>query len=821
MQKTASMRERRLGYLIQFLLKVPTLLLLFGVIQIQSVKIRAQKNFTLSGHIYDAETGETMIGAKIFFPQLSKGAVSNSYGFYSISIPEGTYDLQISYMGYETITQKIVLNANVKKDFRMKPKAKEMDEVVITAQNERANTESTKMGTVELDVEMMKTLPAFLGEVDVLKTIQLLPGVSSANEGAQGFYVRGGGPDQNLVLLDEATVYNASHLFGFFSVFNADAIKSVNIIKGGMPAEFGSRLASVLEVKMNDGNNQRFGIDGGIGLLSSRLTLQGPIVKDKASFIVSGRRTYLDLLMKAFIPEESNFYGTKYFFHDFTAKANYKITDKDRIFISGYFGRDEFSFNNNRDAFNVSMPWGNATATVRWNRIVNEKLFMNVSGIFTDYNFQFNSGINDFRINVLSGIRDFGGKIDFTWYPNPRHEIKFGTQYTYHIFTPTSLSAQDADVVFNTRDIGRIFGHEGALYIQDEFDITDVLRINVGLRYSWYNHVGPFTRYISIPGQIKDSTIVYRANESIKFYHGLEPRANLRYLLPDKSSIKVGFNQVNQYIHLATISPVSLPTDIWFPSTDIAQPQRGWQASVGYFRNLFDNKYETSVELYYKGMRNLIEYQNGALPSDNVTTNPDNLLVFGKGRSYGSEFFIRKIVGRATGWIGYTISRTERFFPDLQDTWFPARYDRTHDLSIAFNYKINDKWTAGAVFVYATGNTMTLPVAWYLHNGRVVYEYGARNTTRMPPYHRLDLSMTWYDDAYKITTNPETNEKIRNKKKFRQSVNFSIFNAYNRQNPYFVYVSNDGDPNAGELKIALKQVALFPILPSVTWNFNF
>jgi hypothetical protein len=781
----------------------------------------SQQKYTVSGHIYDAETGETMIGAKLFFPELAKGGVSNAYGFYSVSLPEGTYDLQINYTGYETISEKIILTNNIQRDFKLQPKATEMGEVVVSAQNERANTESTKMGTIELDVEMMKTLPAFLGEVDVLKTIQLLPGVSSANEGAQGFYVRGGGPDQNLVLLDEATVYNASHLFGFFSVFNADAIKSVNIIKGGMPAEFGGRLASVLEVKMNDGNNQRFGIDGGIGLLSSRLTLQGPIVKDKGSFIVSGRRTYLDLLLKAFIPKTSDFYGTSYFFHDFTAKVNYKISNKDRIFISGYFGRDEFSFNNNVDDFNVSMPWGNATATVRWNRIINDKLFMNLSGIFTDYNFQFKSGINDFQFNLYSGIRDYGTKLDFTWYPNPRHEVKFGGQYTYHTFTPTSVTAEDDDVVFNTGGINRIYGHEGAFYIQDEFDLTDVLRLNVGLRYSWYNHIGPFTRYITIPGEVNNDSIVFKPNESIKFYHGLEPRANLRYLLPDKSSIKAGFNQVNQYVHLATISPTSLPTDIWFPSTDIAQPQRGWQASLGYFKNLANNKYETSVEVYYKGMQNLIEYREGAQPADNVTTNPDNLLVFGKGRSFGAEFFLRKSSGKATGWIGYTIARTERFFPQLQSTWFPARYDRTHDLSIAFNYKISDKWTAGAVFVYATGNTMTLPVAWYVHDGRVIFEYGDRNGTRMPAYHRLDLSMTWYDDPFKVKTNPETNEQIKTKKKFRQNVNFSVFNAYNRQNPYFIYVSTEGDPNSGDLKIALQQVALFPVLPSITWNFNF
>ena len=793
--------------------------LLFLVLS--SFSIWGQQKYTLSGTVYDSETGETIIGARIAFPVESKGVMSNAYGFYSISMPEGTYEITVTYAGYEAIKQTLELNANVSRDFKMKPKTLQTGEVIVTGKNENANTESTSMGTIELDVEMMRTLPAFLGEVDVLKTIQLLPGVSSANEGAQGFYVRGGGPDQNLVLLDEATVYNASHLFGFFSVFNADAIKSVNIIKGGMPAEFGGRLASVLEVKMNDGNNQRIQVDGGIGLLASRLTVQGPIVKDKGSFIVSGRRTYPDILLGAFINSDSPFSGTSYFFYDLSAKLNYKISPKDRIFVSAYFGKDVFTFKNADDGFNISMPWGNATATLRWNRIINEKLFMNLTGVFTDYNFQFNSTIGDFRFGLYSGIRDYGGKADFIWYPNPRHEVKFGAQYIYHIFTPTSVTAEDGDVTFNTGDISRIFGHEGAIYIQDEFDITDALRVNVGLRVSGYNHVGPFTRFITVPGQVNNDSIVFQPNESIKFYHGFEPRANLRYLLPDKSSIKAGFNQVNQYVHLATISPTSLPTDIWFPSTDIAQPQRGWQASVGYFRNLFNNKFETSVELYYKGMRNLIEYREGAQPSDNVTTNPDNLLVFGVGRSFGAEFFIRKNTGKLTGWIGYTIARTERYFENLQATWFPARYDRTHDLSIAFNYKISDKWTAGAVFVYATGNTMTLPVAWYVHQGDIVFEYGDRNGTRMPPFHRLDLSMTWYDSPTKKVLDPATQEMIEKKKRFRNNVNFSVYNAYNRQNPFFVYVSTEGSPNSGDLQIRLRQVALFPIIPSVTWNFSF
>ena len=781
----------------------------------------AQEKFTFSGYVKDSETGETMIGAKIFFPEINKGVITNSYGFFSISLPEGKYLCRISFLGYTDYTETVDFVQHISKDIKLFPTSQVTSEVVVTSKSANDNTESTDMGTIQLDVAQMKTLPAFLGEVDIIKTLQLLPGVSSANEGAQGFYVRGGGPDQNLVLLDEAVVYNASHLFGFFSVFNADAIKSVNLIKGGMPAQFGGRLASVLEVNMNEGNNQRFAAEGGIGLLSSRLTLEGPIVKDKGSFIVSARRTYIDLFMKAFVPETSNFHGSSYFFHDYTAKLNYRITKRDKIYLSGYFGKDKFVFNNAKDDFRVEMPWGNATGVVRWNHVFGEKLFMNLSGVFTDYNFQFNSGQDEFRFSLFSGVRDYSGKLDFSFYPNPRHEIKFGMHYTYHIFTPTSVSAESEDVVFNTGDIQRIYGHEGAIYVQDDFSINEWWKVNVGLRYSMYQHLGPFERFIKNPGQVNDSSIVYAKNESIQFYDGLEPRISTRFLLKDKSSIKAGFNQVNQYIHLASISAVSLPTDIWFPSTDIAAPQRGWQASLGYFRNFMNNMFETSVEVYYKGMKNLIEYREGALPQDNVNDNPDNLLVFGTGRSYGIEFFIRKNIGKLTGWVGYTLAKTERLFPDLQPDYFPAKYDRRHDLSVALSYKLNERWTFGGVFVYASGNTMTLPVSWYLNGEQIMYEYGERNSTRMPAYHRLDFSATWYDKPTKLKKDKVSGEKIEMKKKVRSNISMSVYNVYNRQNPYFVYVDTDGSAAGGDFQIALKQVSLFPIIPSITWNFKF
>lgn len=780
-----------------------------------------QQKRSFSGFVKDGETGETMIGAQVFFPTINRGVVTNTYGFFSISLPEGKYLCKITFLGFDEFIDTIDLSVDVSKDIKLWPKSQVTSEVVVSAQNENNNTESTDMGTISLDVAQMKTLPAFLGEVDIIKTIQLLPGVASANEGAQGFYVRGGGPDQNLVLLDEATVYNASHLFGFFSVFNADAIKNVNLIKGGMPAQFGGRLASVLEVNMNEGNNQRFAAEGGIGVLSSRLTLEGPIVKDKGSFIVSARRTYIDLLMKAFVPESSNFFGSSYFFHDYTAKLNYRLSKRDKIYISGYFGKDNFVFNNVKDDFKVEMPWGNATGVIRWNHVFGEKLFMNVSGVFTDYNFQFNSAQDEFRFNLYSGVRDFGGKVDFSYYPAPRHEVKFGTAYTYHIFTPTSVSAESGDVVFNTGDVQRIYGQEGGVYIQDDFSINEWWKINAGLRYSWYQHLGPFERYVSQPGQVSDSSIIYGKNEGIKFYDGWEPRISTRFLLRDKSAIKAGFNQVTQYVHLASLSAVSLPTDIWFPSTDIAQPQRGWQASLGYFRNFMKGMFETSVEVYYKGMRNLIEYREGALPQDNVNDNPDNLLVFGTGRSYGVEFFVRKNLGKLTGWIGYTLAKTERLFPDLQPTYFPARYDRRHDLSIALTYKLSDRWTFGGVFVYASGNTMTLPVSWYLNGEQIMYEYGERNSTRMPAFHRLDFSATWYDKPTKMKRDKETGEVVEVKKRFRSNISMSVYNVYNRQNPYFVYVDTDGSPTGGDFQIDLKQVSLFPIIPSITWNFKF
>lgn len=794
---------------------------------IYSTESYAQEKVTLSGTVTDTKTGKTVVGAKIFIKSINAGTISNTYGFYSLTVPKGSYEVLYRSAVHDSLIKKLDLVEDLTLNIELGSDLLELNEVLVNAK-QGENVNSTKIGQIELEIEKIKNLPAFMGEVDIIKIIQLLPGVNSASEGGQGFYVRGGGPDQNLVLLDEAQVYNASHLFGFFSVFNSDAVKSVNLIKGGMPANYGGRLSSVLEVNMNEGNYKKFRMKGGLGVISSRLTIEGPIKKNVGSFIVSARRTYIDVLMKAIIPKSSPFAGSGYYFHDFNFKANYKLGAKDKLFLSGYYGKDQFSFGNKRDNFFVRMPWGNAIAALRWNHIFNPKLFLNVSATMTNYLFKFASEQDVFRFELKSGIIDVGGKVDFSYFPGTRHRIKFGSEYLFHTFTPTSVSASQEDVVFDTGEAQQLKSHETAVYFCDDIDLSDILRINAGLRYNMYQFVGPFTRFIHGTVNGQDSIINYKKNEVIKFYHGLEPRISGRLLLKNNSSIKAGYAYNYQYVHLTSLSAVSLPTDIWFPSTDLARPQKGWQASLGYFKNLKQDRYETSVEVYYKTMNNLIEYKQGALPQDNVSDNTDNLLLFGKGWSYGAEFFIKKAVGKLTGWIGYTWSKTERYFPELQKDPFPAKYDRRHDLSVVAGYKLNERWTFGASFIFATGNTLTLPSSWYVQDQDLLFNYGLRNSTRMADYHRLDLSATLYDkptkkikDAVPDGRQEKTGEIIKQTKRFRSNWSFSVYNVYNRANPYFLYIDNDGELLKGDFKISVKQVTLFPIIPSVTWNFEF
>lgn len=786
-----------------------------------------QEKFSVSGTVTDASNGETIVGANVIVKELNQGVPTNVYGFYSLTLPKGTYVISYSFIGYQTTEKNVVLDKNTTINIEMQSGVIEGPTVVIEGEKSK-NTESTEMGRAKLEVESIKKLPALLGEVDILKTIQYLPGIQSAGEGNSGFYVRGGGPDQNLILLDNATIYNASHLFGFFSVFNADAVKNVEVIKGGMPASYGGRVSSVLDITLKEGNKKEYVFEGGIGLISSRFTAQGPIKKGVSSFIVSGRRTYIDVLARPLIEGNANFAGSGYYFFDLNAKFNHRFSDKDQIFASGYFGRDIFSFNSSQIGFGVEIPWGNSMASVRWNHLFNDQLFMNTNVTYSQYNFAFNGSQDDFKFSLKSGIEDWSGKVQLSWYPNLKHEIKGGVDYVYHTFSPSQASAQSEDVVFDLGENMLTYSHETAVYIQDEITVTDVLKINAGLRYSSFAHVGPFTRFLEDPNQSDFSqtqpkeTIVYNRGELVKFYGGFEPRLSARYTLNERSSLKAGFSQNYQYVHLASLTPTSLPGDVWLPSSDVVNPQFGRQYSIGYFRNFLNDKWETSVELYYKDMDNLVEYEEGASPENTLNNNADNQLVFGSGYSYGAEFFIKKSVGDLNGWVGYTWSKTMRLFEDLNNgNEYPSRFDRRHDLSLVLSYKLSDKWEFGGVFVYGTGSSITLPVSRYFYEGQVVDVYGDRNGFRMAPYHRVDFAATLTPKNSKENIDPETGEKISTTRRFKSSWVFSVYNLYNRQNPYFIYFGNDGNLSEGNLEIKAFQVSLFPILPSVTWNFRF
>ena len=762
----------------------------------------AQEKHTISGYVKEAESGEYLIGATVYLKENLKGVSTNQYGFYSITVEEGNYTVDFSFLGLKSEQKIVNLNKDIRINISLNNMAITTQEVVVESEGADKNVESTNMGQVKIGIKNIKQLPAFMGEVDVLKTIQLLPGVQSSGEGNSGFYVRGGGPDQNLILLDEATVYNASHLFGFFSVFNADAIKDINLIKGGMPAQYGSRLASVLDITMKEGNSKKFQIDGGLGLISSKLTLQGPIKKDTSSFIISGRRTYIDVLVNPLISDSSSFKGTGYYFYDLTTKVNYRISDKDRIFLSGYFGRDVFTFRNSKRGFAFDIPWGNATASMRWNHLFNDQLFVNTSIIFSDYKFSFSAEQNDFEFKLASGIKDWNTKIDFSYLPNYRHSIKFGLHFTNHTFVPGSVTGRSGEVIFEPDEIFKQYSNEGALYFSDDIELSPNLKIHAGLRYSSFQFGGPIT----VRNYLKNEFTLDTTNH----HRHIEPRLSMRYKLNKTSSIKASYTQNYQYVHLASISSVSLPTDLWIPSSKVIKPQYGRQFAIGFFKNLFDNKWETSIEGYHKKMNNLIEYKEGVFPEDNTNSSQDDAFTFGDGESYGLEFFIKKRLGKTTGWIGYTIAKTNRQFDDLNNgEVFSAKYDRTHDLSVTATHEINDKWVISAVFVYATGNTLTPVKDRYIFDGNFYSEYGQRNSYRMPSYHRMDLSATY--------------TKNKANKRFNSSWNFSIYNLYNRANPYFIYFDVEGDDNQSNENLQAKayQISIFPILPSITWNFKF
>lgn len=795
------------------------------------------QNYSINGTIKDAKNGETVIGATIFLKENGKSTSSNQYGFYSLSAPKGKYTLVFSYVGFKTIEQSIDLNQNLNLNVSFTASETNLDEVEITSKGSNQNVKSTQMGVVQLDMNEIKKIPAFMGEVDILKTIQLLPGIKNAGDGNTGFYVRGGGPDQNLILLDEANIYNASHLLGFFSVFNGDAIKTVNLYKGNMPAQYGGRLSSVLDISMKDGNNQNFQVDGGVGVIASRLTIQGPIVKNKGSFIISGRRTYVDVVAKPWI-EKSDFKGTSYFFYDLNAKLNYIVNDKNRLFLSSYFGRDKFIYSDAENGFNTKIPWGNATACLRWNHVFNSKLFANTSLVYTGYNFSFGATQQDFEVIIKSGISDYNLKYDVSYFPNSRHAIKTGVNYIFHTFVPTSVSAKQGSTTFGVGKDIKLYAHDAAIYVSDDWEVSQKLKVNLGLRFSNFTQIGPFTRYKKdVFGTITD-TVTYRSNQVVANYNGLEPRFSARYSTSKRGAVKLSYSRNFQYIHLASISSVSLPTDVWMPCTEVIKPQESNQVALGYFHNFKDNMFETSVEAYYKTMHNQIEYKEGSQPSDNVFDNPDNAFTFGKGWAYGAEFFIKKSRGKFTGWIGYTLSWTWRQFNEINyGKQYLAKYDRRHDVSVVLTYDASKQWNFGMVWVYGSGNRGTLPNGFFLYEGSLSNDYGLRNSYQFIPYHRMDVNVTFtpnrtkklerrkkalfeqYAREGKDTANLVLTSKWA--KNFSNSWTLSVFNVYNRYNPYFIYLTRSGDFTKGTLTVGAKQVSLFPIIPSLTWNFKF
>lgn len=766
----------------------------------------SQQKYTISGYIRDSLSKETIIGASFQVKEISKGINSNQYGYFSITLPKGTYLISVSCIGYLPTEKRVELVNDLTMDYSLILKSSFSQEIVISSIPRDINVRSAQMGQIDLSMNKIKSLPVLFGEVDPLKTLQLFPGVSNAGEGNSGIYVRGGGPDQNLILLDDAVVYNSGHLFGFFSIFNGDAIKNITLIKGGIPSQYGGRLSSVLDISMKDGNLQKFQAEGGIGTISSRFSVQGPIKKDKASFIVSARRTYIDALVKPFIKKGSQFYGSGYFFYDLNTKFNYKFSNKDRLYVSGYFGRDVFDFVNNSRQFDVNIPWGNSTLSSRWNHVFSKKLFVNTTAVYNDYNFSFGAVQNNFEIGLKSGIRDLTIKSDFDHYLSPEHKLKYGFQFTRHRFTPSVISGKQDSIVFTPNNVQLKLANESGLYFQDDWEIGTKIKLNYGIRWSAFRQIGPYKNYATDINGTRLDSLVYASNSTVKLYSGPEPRATIRYALNDETSLKAAVTQNRQYIHLVSNAGTTLPTDIWVPSTLRVKPQISWQYATGVFKNFKDNTFETSVELYYKSMQNQIEYKEGYTPSGKDT---EEEFVFGNGWSYGAEFFINKAKGRFTGWIGYTLAWTWRKFPEVNaGKVYPAKYDRRHDLSVVGIYELNPKWKFSAVFIYATGNATTLPEKFYLVEGVLTQQFSSINKYRLAPYHRLDLSATY-------SPIPKKERKIKG------SWVFSIYNAYSRRNPYFYYYDQTGSAFEGTLKVQAKQVSLFPMIPSVTYNFKF
>jgi len=792
--------------------------------------IFSQKTITISGYLDESETGEKLLGGTIYDLNSGKGTVTNDYGFYSLTLPIDSVRIRISYIGFTTQVFEDYLENDIQINFSLKNQM--LNEVEILSSKEEFIHQKSEMSSIDLSMDKVKNLPAFFGENDIMKTIQLLPGVQTGSEGTSGIYVRGGGPDQNLILLDGVPVYNASHLFGFFSVFNSDAINSTKLVKGGFPARYGGRLSSVIDIKMKEGNMKKFHGQGSIGLIASKISLEGPIIKDKTSFILSARRTYLDILAKPFIAANQRNQNSKgsensssstsggYYFYDFNGKINHKINEKHRLYLSNYMGRDkaylDFNVNYNIDSLAQSensqseLSWGNIISALRWNYMLNNKVFINTTLRYSKYDFLISLGnetqsvnnannssitnIRNYSYAYLSNIEDWSAKVDVDWMPNPDHLVKFGVGDIYHTFIPgvTTIDFGSADTSIGLNYGGQNhYAHEVSFYGEDDWKVNKNLKGNAGIHISSF-FVGS------------------------KNYSFLQPRLSLRYLINDKSSFKMGYSKMGQFLHLLTNSGIGLPTDLWVPATEKIKPQFSDQIAIGYART-FNDEIELSIEGYYKTMNNLIEYKDGASFNDAQNDWQEKVHV-GKGSSYGLELLIEKKIGKTTGWIGYTLSWTNRQFDSINfGNTYPYRYDRRHDIGIAITHEFNERINCGIVWVYGTGNAVTLGLESYssfnssmvgdlpnfnLSNPSVttIDHINSRNNYRMPAYHRLDVSVN-----------------IKKEKKWgERTLSFGVYNAYSRQNPFYLeFTRNEnGDPQ-------LSQFSLFPLIPSITYSFKF
>ncbi|WP_194527431.1 TonB-dependent receptor [Zobellia roscoffensis] len=772
----------------------------------------AQENYTVSGKISDKEDGETLFGASVFLEGTTIGVVTNEYGFYSITAPKGNYRLLISYMGYSEEYQEITLDKNQKLDFEIIAVSTQLEEVVVSADEpEMAVLRKPEMSVAKMNIATVKQMPVVLGEVDVLKSLQMLPGVTNNGEGTGGFHVRGGAGDQNLVLLDEAIIYNTSHMFGFFSVFNADAIKDVKLYKGGIPARYGGRVSSVLDVRQKDGNNKRFEATGGIGIISSRLAVEGPLFKEKGSFIIAGRRSYADLLLKA--AGEDNSVS----FYDLNLKTNYKINTNNRLYLSGYFGRDAFELGEN-----FSSSYGNSTGNLRWNHIFNDKLFSNLSAIYSKYDYDL--GITTAEFDWVSSITNYNLKYDLKYYFSDKFKLDFGASGIYYDFDPGEIRPTSETSAVNPLTLDRKKAVESGVYVNAEHKLTENLTAQYGLRYSGFTRLGgqAMVDYANDQPVVYNSTLGiyergtevgetnYEKGDAIETFGNFEPRVSLAYTLNDNSSLKAGFSRVAQYIHLLSNTSSATPLDVWAPSGQFIKPQLSNQYALGYFRNFKDKAYSMEAEVYFKNTDNRIDYIDGSNLIGQNTIETE--ILSGESRAYGLELLLRKNEGKFTGWIAYTLSKSEQRTPGgnagglgiNNGEWYNTPYDRTHDISISGSYKLNNKWSFSSNLVFQTGRPVTYPNGQYEYEGISIASYAGRNSDRLPAYHRLDLSVN-----YKPNRKPES--------KFKGEWVLGIYNAYNRKNAASISFGQNLETGANEAT----RTAIFGIVPSLTYNFKF